>query len=360
MTINSKILIFSDIHCHPHQKDYKKLENCLEVINWVFKEAKKRNIQDIVFGGDLFHDRQKIDILTYYKVYDTIYKNMNSGEFYFHILLGNHDIWKYENTEINSVYPLSSIKGINVIGTPTTTKLKNGYEISWLPYTHDPEKDLLLIKNNNRRKVLVGHVALNGAVWNAFGSLADVHVEHDGEMKKVEANIFDSWDNVFLGHYHAEQKMNNIVEYIGSPLQLSWGEQNQKKYIIEFDMETGEKEYIKNYFSPVHLKIDLKDLSYYDDNVLFNNYIEIKTSSEDNTEIINTRDILEKKGVGSIKFNIVEKDIDDQIKDIEDAKSILNKKNNIIEEYVEKTEINDLEKSKLIAIGNQIISECLN
>ncbi|NDB86213.1 MAG: hypothetical protein EB127_26480 [Alphaproteobacteria bacterium] len=56
-----KVLIFSDIHIFPHKRKNERLEDCLNVLKWVFKVSKERNIKSILFGGDFFHDRQKIE-----------------------------------------------------------------------------------------------------------------------------------------------------------------------------------------------------------------------------------------------------------------------------------------------------------
>ena len=58
-----KILVFTDLHIHPHKKSSERLEDCLNALTWAFKTAKKRKISNMVFLGDLFHDRQKIDVL---------------------------------------------------------------------------------------------------------------------------------------------------------------------------------------------------------------------------------------------------------------------------------------------------------
>ena len=250
--MGDSILIFSDIHIHPHKKDPKWVDSCLEVLEWVFDVAEKNNISDIVFGGDLFHDRAKIDILTYHKTFDLLRKKLapsNSPNLY--LLLGNHDLWLHEKTDYSSVYPLSAIEKITVISEPCTIKVGN-HEMSFLPYTHDPIRDLEKIKNNYKPKVLVGHIAIDGAIFNSSGTLSEVNLEHDGEMIKVSKDIFNDWDHVFLGHYHAEQKISKNVEYIGSPLQLSFGELGQKKHIVIFDFKTSEKIYIENNFSKVH------------------------------------------------------------------------------------------------------------
>ena len=59
-----KVLLFSDIHIHPHKRRQDRLEDCLSVLDWVFSVAKDKGVKSVLFGGDLFHDRQKIDVYT--------------------------------------------------------------------------------------------------------------------------------------------------------------------------------------------------------------------------------------------------------------------------------------------------------
>ena len=91
----SRILIYSDIHIHPHKKKVERLHDCLKAQEWVFQTAKDNNIRDIVFVGDLFQDRQKIDVTTYHLTFD-IFEKYLKGDLRVWLLLGNHDLWYYD------------------------------------------------------------------------------------------------------------------------------------------------------------------------------------------------------------------------------------------------------------------------
>ena len=353
----SKVLIFSDVHVHPHQKKQSKLDDCLKVLNWVFEEAKARNVKNILFAGDLFHDRKIIDIPTYHKVAEIFIRNMAGDDApNFYLLLGNHDLYFQELTHINSSYPLSAIEGLTLISKPSTIKV-DGVDVSWLPYTHDPESDIAKLKNKSKRKILIGHVAIDGAWLNSGGSISEVHVETDEAIKKVGVEIFDGWDNVFLGHYHAAQHLSDTVEYIGSPLQLSWGEANQKKHIILFDLETGDKEYIENTFSSLHLTIQKNKLATLSHADYVGHNICLSEVDTDDPELIEHRKKFEEAGVASIKFKAAEKDIQEQIKDIEDAKSIINTGGNMVDKFLEIADLHGLDKDRLSRVGNEIIAK---
>ena len=59
----SKLLIFSDVHIHPHKRSVGRLQDCLDALEWVFKTAEEQSVDHILFLGDLFHNRQRIEIL---------------------------------------------------------------------------------------------------------------------------------------------------------------------------------------------------------------------------------------------------------------------------------------------------------
>jgi DNA repair exonuclease SbcCD nuclease subunit len=93
---------------------------------------------------------------------------------------------------------------------------------------------------------------------------SDILVEHEGEMINVDSDLFMEYEQVFLGHFHSEQKVNAKVEYIGSPLQLSFGEAFEDKHVIILDPKTRKKKYIKNDFSPQHLIVTQNELKNHD------------------------------------------------------------------------------------------------
>ena len=119
----SKVLLFSDIHIFPHKRKNERLEDCLSALRWVFKTAESRGIKNLLFGGDFFHDRQKIDVYTYQKTFEILQEQMNNSDIELFLLLGNHDIWFNDNTSISSVFPLSALRGIHLVAKPERIKI---------------------------------------------------------------------------------------------------------------------------------------------------------------------------------------------------------------------------------------------
>ena len=351
----SKILIFSDAHIASHKHSTDRLQHCLDALDWVFQIAEDRNIDDLVFCGDLFHDRQKIDVLTYQKTFEVFEKRMLKRNMRMFLLLGNHDLWNYSKWDISSVFPLRNIPGVIVIDQPTTIKICDT-DISFLPYTKNPSIDLAKINNKSKYKILFGHIAVDGAIWNTmYGTTAEVSVEHDGDMVKVGPDIFAGWDRVFLGHYHAEQKLSSNAEYVGSTLQLSYGEAFQHKHVIIFDLETHDREYIRNTFSPQHFIIPEKDLDKYE---MKNNFIRIMVDDISKSNIVEMRNDIISKNAGSVEIKSAIRKEENNENLIEDAKSILSQKTEMLEKYVlieeKRNKLDGLEKSKLLEIGRFI------
>lgn len=354
-----KILIFSDIHIHPHKKSVERLEDCISVLDWVFNTAASKNIKDIIFLGDLFHDRQKIDVLTYQKTFEVLEKHLNNNKINLYLLLGNHDLWHNQKWDISSVNPLRNLPGTRVISKPCVIPISEDNLFGFLPYTHNPIEDLKEvekiwnIETKNRKidppKILGAHIAVDGAVWNVkYKTTAEVSIEHDGDMVKVGPNIFNDWKKVFLGHYHAQQHLSDIVEYVGSPLQLNFGEAFQEKYIVVYDIKNNECDYIKNDFSPKHYILQENEIDDYD---LEGNFVRLEVTDISSASMSEIRkDLIENKKVSTMEIKQSIK-IEEHI--INDAKLILQKEDEMLEKYVDQVNV-DLEKDKLIEIGKLI------
>jgi hypothetical protein len=255
---------------------------------------------------------------------------------------------------------LRKLPGVRVVSEPKVLSLSSEYLFAFLPYTHNPIEDLKIVeeqwdiecknKKINPPKVLGGHIAVDGAVWNAkYGTLAEVTIEHDGDMTKVGPNIFDNWDRVFLGHYHCEQQLNEKVEYVGSPLQLSFGEAFQEKHIIIYDLEKDEKTFVKNDFSPKHFIIKEHEINDYD---LKGNFVRLEVNDISSNKMLEIRkNLVEEINVATME---IKQSIKKEEHVITDAKSILYKEDEMLEKYVEQVSAN-LDKDRLIKVGKIIL-----
>lgn len=348
----SKVLLCSDIHVFPHKRKSDRLEDCLKALDWMFQVAKKRGIDEILFGGDLLHDRSNIGVLTYIKVYETLKKNC-TGKLKLYLLLGNHDLWFNDNTSVSSVMPFQALPGVVVINN-VDRRTVGGVKWDFIPFTHDPVTALeTLGEYDEPAKYCLGHLSIDGAKLNSAGTISDVVVEHDGEMVPVSVKLFDRYEYTYLGHYHGSQILNGKVEYIGSPLQLSFGEAFQDKHLIVLDCETGEKEYVLNDFSPRHYYLRADQLDKYDLKGAFVTLITDDMSAVDVAKL--RRELLTAKGAATVNVRQLHKKTEEETHVIQDALAILQSEDKMLERYLEEVGTDGLGKERLMDSGKKII-----
>ena len=349
-----KVLISGDLHIAAHKKSQERLQHTIDALKWIFETAHQKNIKHVIIAGDLFQDRSKIDIAAYHWTFETFIKYGKGLEIY--LLLGNHDLLHRLKCDITSVRPLSALSGVHVIGEPSTVPVGE-YPVSFLPFTIDPAEDLKSIWNDSDFKLLIGHLAVSGA-QNGKYHLADVMVEHDGDMTIVDAAVFDGWDQVFLGHYHQGQKISDNIEYVGSPLELNFGEAFTQKHIIIFDMETQEKQYIVNNFSPRHYILNPEEVDEYD---LEGNFIRLEVDNLSAAEVVEFKKKIIEKNASTLSIHQkpAKKEEDQQM--MKDAIANIFKHDEIVQRWVkhqkEVGDIDDLDENKLIEWGQKLMEK---
>lgn len=357
----AKALVFSDLHLHDHKDRVERLKDCLDVLEWIFQTAADRNVDYIFFLGDLFHERSKIDTRNYLMTFDVFMKHMlnDASTRQMFLLVGNHDMYHKESCDINSVKPLSAIPRISIVQNPTSMVL-GGRKIDWLPYSENPIGDLNNFKKNGVGDILLGHMAVSGAQTNTFyGVRSDVIVEHDKEMIHVDASLFEPWDMTLLGHYHGAQPLTAKAEYVGSPLQLTYGEAFQEKRLIILDLETLEKEYIVNDFSPKHLIVSEQDVENEAYN-LTNQFVRITSDDMGKKDLIDLqRKIAREYKPLTVDVKQNDKKIEEEDSSvIEEARSILMDTKQMLEKYIKDKGVPDgLDEKLLLAAGEECLEE---
>ena len=353
----SKALLVSDLHIHAHKQKTDRLYDCLKVLDWCFKTAIENKCDYVLFLGDLFHERAKIDVLNYLKTFEIFMKYADQPiEIY--LLVGNHDMYHKESWDVNSIKPLTALKNVHIIEKPTTLNI-DGRNIDFLPYIENPIESLRELKKGRDKEdltLLLGHMAVHGAKLNTlYGTTADVVVEYDTGMVCVNPSIFDDWQMTILGHYHGAQHLNEKVEYLGSPLQLSFGEAFEEKHIAIIDLKTLKKKYIVNEFSPKHFILGKELLNNYN---LENCFVRVVIDDLPAKELMELKtDLLDNKKVASFDFKKKEKKEEDQI-DVEKARSILFNQDEMLEKWIDASPLpSNLDKQKLLEIGKNIISK---
>lgn len=345
-------LLFSDVHVHPHKKSQERLQDCIAALEWVFETAKSKKVDAVLFGGDLLHDRQKIDSLTYNLVFNVFEKYQNES-FQTYLLLGNHDLWYASSWSVSSVRPFKAIKNVTVIDKTCELDI-NGVNWHFIPYTHEPISELETLKSKVESSYLLGHLAIDGARLNSAGSIADVIIEHDGDMTVVGCDLFKRYKRAFFGHYHSAQKLTETIEYIGSPLQLSFGEAHEDKYILLLNSDDDSLSYIENTFSPKHFYIQESEIENYNSEEIKNGFVCIISESNDaSSNKKNMAKVVEELKASTVQIKKQIKKQDEHA--LADAKDLIANQDKLLERYVEQVQNLTLDKKTLIEIGNKIV-----
>lgn len=344
-----QVLIFSDIHIHKHKQSQDRLEDCIAVLNWVCDTAHARDINNVLFCGDLFQDRQKIDVYTYQRTFEVFNKHADLN---FYLLLGNHDLWFADKWEVSSVLPLKAFEQVKVINSPCSTEI-GGRTFDWLPFVKNPVKAVDAYFPERKGHVLFAHVAVDGCQLNSSGHISDVSVEYEADMVKVKPDLFDGWERVFLGHYHKAQKISDKVEYVGSPLQLNFSEAYQDKHIVVLDTETLATEYIVNSFSPQHLVVKESELATAN---ISHNYVSVVGDVE-KFDAFEIKKKAESEAARHISFRS-EKTLTNVSQDTTEEKTKFDiSGGKMLERYIEAVGCGDLERDKILRLGSFIYEE---
>ena len=360
----AKALVFSNLHIHDHKDRVERLDDCLKVLEWIFETAAERNVDYIFFLGDLFHERSKIDTKNYMITFDVFMKHMlnDASTRQMYLLVGNHDMYHKESCDINSVKPLSAIPRISIVQNPVSMEL-GGRKIDWLPYSENPIEDLNNFKKKGVGDILFAHIAVSGASTNTFyGVRSDVIVEHDKEMVRVDASLFEDWDMAMFGHYHGAQPLSKKAEYVGSPLQLTFGEVFQQKHLIILDLETMEKEYVVNDFSPKHLIVSEQDVENcaYD---LTGQFVRITSDDMGKKNLIDLQRKIARE-YKPLTVDVKQNDRKAEDKDstvVEDARSILTDTKQMLEQYIKDKGVPDgLDPIRLLAAGEECLTDLVS
>lgn len=352
----SKVILFSDLHIHPHKKNYARVNHCLEVVDWVFQTAKKYNVKDILFGGDLLHDRKVIDVTTYQLAFEKFQNWMGTLEYNLYLLLGNHDIFLNEKTNISSVYPFSALPNTKVISRPERLQIGGG---TWdfIPFTHNPVETLEeLSKMPGTQQYALGHIAVNDANLHGKVYSENLAVEHDGDMVKIDAALFAPYKRTFLGHYHINQKLQYNVEYIGSPLELNFGEAGEDKHIVLFDCDSNKCDYISNDFSPKHRYEEVTNVEMFlkiKDNFK-GDFLKVTYDSTqiDTVDVLKLRKEIDASEV-CLSFDMAPKKVALDVHQIYDANAILYQ-GDMLANYIDQVGEKGLDRDKLLKIGQMI------
>lgn len=229
-----KFLVFSDLHAHNHEQFSRRLksgrnsrlQDCLNIIDQVNQIATEQKVDVVLFLGDLFHSRTKLDI----DVLTSVVDRMNYlGQCHKTVaLVGNHD----QYTKVGEINSLSTLKHVDVISSPEI-KTFGAVKIAFYPHTVDvPAMKDWINKLDSSVDMFCFHQGISEASIGAY----DAHIRCELALADLP---LDRCKIVMAGDFHKRQFLaSGKFHYIGSPLQLTFAEKLDIKCFSLIDTDT--------------------------------------------------------------------------------------------------------------------------
>lgn len=211
------------------------------------REYKEGDI--LIHCGDVFDNRQSLHLLVLNKAI-SIFEKLSKILPIF-IIAGNHDLFKKQDTEINSLKCLKWLpntvifENYNVIDTKDMLLLFS----PWTTPEEQKENIDITLQRSKRKSLLFCHSNIQGIQYNKY-----VKIENGNT-----ADDFSKVTHVYSGHIHYAQQMKNIT-YIGCPYSLTRNDIDNIKGVYLHDLKNDTQTFFENTLSPKFIRIPLEDL----------------------------------------------------------------------------------------------------
>ena len=242
-----KILVFSDLHLHnwPYGSNIidgmnSRLLDGFNVMTQIAEYINDNPVDACVFGGDLFHTHGKIDAavlkVAFYGMEKIVCHLKRECDMY--VLVGNHDT-SDKSMAVHNLHWMEAM-GVSVVDSAQHNAF-NGLprELSFLPYTEDKQVIEYFFKTAAEK---------GNTTCFMHQGIADVPMGSGfliNELFTLDM-IPDGVKHVYVGHYHAHNRVSDKATVIGSTMQLNWSDEGATKGFLVVDTETGEIEQIES------------------------------------------------------------------------------------------------------------------
>lgn len=240
----SKVAVFSDLHLGVHLDATTWHQVALEWCDWIVGELDKQNITDILFLGDFYHHRSDISVSTLH-VASIILDRLS--KFNIIMIVGNHDAYYKDRSDVNSLSILNGRKNITVISETTTSTLF-GKTFTFIPWGGNVSKI-------QKSDAIFGHLEIE-----SFRMSSGKTCDHGLNTR----DLLSKTNLVMSGHFHLRDERvynNGTIVYVGNPFEMDFGDLGGIKGYYILDLETLKYSFFENTISPKHKKISLTELT---------------------------------------------------------------------------------------------------
>lgn len=267
-----KFLHISDLHIGKRVNEFSMIEDQKYILEQILSIAKWERADAVIIAGDIYD--KPIPSAEAVQLFDHFLTELAGQNKQVFVISGNHD----SPERIAFGAQLMSGRGVYVSpvydGTAAKISLTDAYGelfVYLLPFIkpasvrHALEKELKenlpesyqeavelavgrMDIDREKRNILAAHQFVTGA-----GRCESEEVIVGG-LDNVDAEVFEAFDYVALGHIHSPQWIGReTVRYCGTPLKYSFSEANQKKTVTVVELkEKGQTEFYTVPLEPLH------------------------------------------------------------------------------------------------------------
>jgi len=247
-----KFAYIADIHLSRYGQDKiedesnlpERLHSIRRALVEVAEYCIANDIEYIILGGDTLHGKSVIYaiaqelMLEYFHTYNKKIK--------FIVIDGNHDVSGKGEKVVSALRSLKNVPNVDWVGFDTTLHWKSE-DILFVPYSYK----LPQVIKENKAKILISHFGLSEGMLNSGMSIiSDVSIK----------DLLGRYETVLLGHYHKPQEIirpDISIYYVGSLIQLDWGEKGDEKRFLVVDSDTMDIQSIPITQYKKHIEIEL-------------------------------------------------------------------------------------------------------
>ncbi len=243
-----KFLFTADIHLSRYGQDKvesktnlpERLHSIKQTLYSMGEYCYNNDISTFIIGGDIMHNKSIIYSIAQELMFD-FFEQFEDLEFY--VIDGNHDLSGKGADAISALRSLHTVNNVEWIS-------KNPYgdsNLMSIPYSYNVVNQV----KGKRSKILISHFGLSEGVLNS-----GISIVSDIRM----ADLVGNYELVLLGHYHKPQEIitDNIkLYYVGSPIQLDWGEKGDEKRFLIVDTDTLDVQSIPTTGYKKHVELEI-------------------------------------------------------------------------------------------------------
>jgi len=317
--------------------------------NVFFPTLKKHHINTVFHMGDLVDRRKYINFVTANRLRNDFLDVLEKEQITTHIIAGNHDTFFKNTNDINALNELVNGKYnyIKTYHSPEHVEIED-LTILLLPWICDSNRQHVIetIRNTNAQ-ICMAHLELIGF------QMYKGHFATEGDDPK----LFEKFNYVFSGHYHHKSSSNNIF-YLGSHGEFIWSDYDDPRGFHIFDTFTRELTFIENPYK-VFKKIWYDNGANIDKHIINSSIIKIVVKNKsDPYKFDKFMEQIEKENPYEIQ--VVEDHLNLNIESDDDIINEAESTIDIFKKYIDKSDINNVNKKQLENVLIQLYNEALS